>query len=473
MSDQVNTFPLEPTEEQMRAMIEGAARAVIDHVTSLGAAPAVALEGADLLAKTFREPPPEGPGDFDDLLGRAVDALRTSFNTAGPGYLAFIPGGGLFTSALAEWISLSFNRYAALWFPSPALAQMEATTIRWLCDIVGYPESARGILTSGGSTANLSAIVAARHSVLGEDFSDGVIYLSPHTHASVAKGATVAGFPSASLRTVATDDRLRIDVVALQAAIDDDRAAGRRPALVVASAGTTDTGAIDPLESIGALARREGIWLHADGAYGGAFAMTERGGRRLTGLSEADSITLDPHKTMFLPYGTGALLVRDGEHLRASHSPPGPSHYLADLTADDDAINLADYSTELSREARGLRLWLPIMLHGMNAFRDALDEKLDLTDRLHRGLLGIDGVEVPWEPQLTVVAFRVRDSDPARADARTKALMERINGSKRVFVSSTSIGDRFTIRACIVSHRTHADRIDETIQIVRRALEQV
>jgi aromatic-L-amino-acid decarboxylase len=233
--------------------------------------------------------------------------------------------------------------------------------------------------------------------------------------------------------------------------------------MVVASMGTTNTGAIDPITDIVAVAA--GLWVHADAAYGGFFHLTERGRRSLAGIERADSITLDPHKGMFLPYGTGALLVRDGQTLRAAHSEGADTAYLQDLAADAEIPNFTEYSPELSRDFRGLRVWLPIQLHGMRAFREALDEKLDLTERLHQGLKAIPELELPWEPGLTIVPFRLRDGD----NDANRALLERINGSKRIFLSSTMLDGRFTLRACIVSHRTHADRIDEAIEIIARA----
>jgi aromatic-L-amino-acid decarboxylase len=254
-----------------------------------------------------------------------------------------------------------------------------------------------------------------------------------------------------------------MDVGALGAMIAEDRGAGRRPFLVVASAGTTNTGAIDPLGEIADLAAGEGLWLHADAAYGGFFQLTERGRERLAGIERADSITLDPHKGLFLPYGTGSLIVRDGRALRDAHFQTAA--YLQDTSVEGELPNFSEYSPELSRDFRGLRVWFPLKLHGVSAFRAALDEKLDLTSVLHEGLRSIPELEVPWEPEVTVVAFRLRGRD----DDANRRLLDLINASGRVFLSSTILDGRFTLRACIVSHRTHGDRVDECIQTARRA----
>jgi aromatic-L-amino-acid decarboxylase len=352
-----------------------------------------------------------------------------------------------------------------LWSEAPVASQIEYNVVRWLCDLFDFPSESRGVLTSGGSMANFSAIVAARKDRLPEDFLAGTLYVSEHVHASVTKAAMLAGFPVRNVRKVATDPSLRMEVDALGRAIADDRAGGLTPFAVVASAGTTNTGAIDSIDAIADVAGAEGLWLHVDGAYGGFFQLTDRGRERFRGIERADSITLDPHKGMFLPYGTGALVVRDGAKLRDAHHI-GTSAYLQDLAADAHIPNFAEYSAELSRDFRGLRVWFPLKLHGVSAFREALDEKLDLTEHLYESLKAIPELELPWQPELTVVAFRLRDGD----DAANRRLLDAINDSKRVFLSSTVLDDRFTVRACILSHRTHRDRIDECVEIVRGAV---
>jgi len=314
--------------------------------------------------------------------------------------------------------------------------------------------------------ANFSAIVTARRSRLGERFLRGTLYVSDQVHASVAKAAILAGFPLANVREVPTDDSLAMDLDQLRRLLKEDRAAGLTPFCVVGSAGTTNTGRLDPLADLADVAEAEDLWFHVDGAYGGFFQMTDRGRARFAGIERADSITLDPHKGMFLPYGTGCLLVRDRAQLREAHALQAT--YLQDLAPEHDIPNFADYSPELSRDFRGLRVWLPLQLHGAGAFRAALDEKLDLARWLYDELRPVPGFDLPWEPDLTVVAFRVQpgDGDP---EAFNRRLLERINASRRVFLSSTEIRGRFVIRACIVSHRTHRDRIEEAAAIIRAA----
>ena len=457
-------LPLDPAPAEMRAMGESALEYLIGFIHGLDDAPAEATEGAVELARELRGAPPERGGDFEPLFDEARRAIAHTFEYAGPGYLAYIPGGGLYTAALADFLAQGVNRYVGLWQPSPAVVQIEENVTRWLCDVFDYPEGSQGLLLSGGSMANLSAMVTARHAKLGEDFLDGTYYVSEQAHASVTKAATIAGFSKRNLRIVPTDAELRMDPEALRALVGEVRAAGLRPFLVAPSAGTTNTGAIDPLNAIADIAADEGLWMHVDGAYGGFFQLTERGRAAFRGIERSDSVTLDPHKGMFLPYGTGGLVVRDGQELRDAHYEGAA--YLQDLPPTGELPNYSEYSAELSRDWRGLRVWFPLRLHGVAAFREALEEKLDLAGVVAEALEADPNVEVCWRPQLSTVAFRLADDAD---DERQAEFLRRINASKRVFLSSTRIHGRYVLRICIVSHRTHRDRIDDCIEIVAKA----
>jgi aromatic-L-amino-acid decarboxylase len=462
-------FALEPTPDEMRSMGEVVLATVVDWIGGLADAPAENTGDAlQVAAKLEATPPQTGDRDFGGLLDDALEAARHTFEYSGPGYLAYIPGGGLFTSAVAEFLAQGLNRYDGLWQPSPAVVQIEENVTRWMCSLFDLPaETSQGLLTTGGSLANLSAIVTARHDRLGEDFLDGTYYCTDQTHASNTKAGTIAGFSGRNVRLVPTDDQLRMDPEALRRVVREDRAAGHRPFLVIPAAGTTNTGAVDPLADVADVAADEGLWMHVDAAYGGFFRLTDRGRTWLEGIERADSITVDPHKGLFLPYGTGGLVVRDGAALRDAHFEGAA--YLQDLPPAGDLPNYNEISPELSRDNRGFRVWFPLVLHGVSAFRDALDEKLDLTTRLHTALSEVPAIEMGWAPQLTVVPFRLRAGD----EAANRELLARINASKRVFLSSTMIRGEYWIRACIVSHRTHADRIDECAAIVREAATQL
>jgi aromatic-L-amino-acid decarboxylase len=474
----MTTYPLEPGPEQMQELgqaaldwvtrfVEGLARAPSDGRNT--ATPSTGTQSPDpALREALLAEPREDPSEFGVLLALFGAAAAQAIETAGPAYLGYVPGGGLYVSALAEFLARSANRFTGLAATAPELAAMEHGVLRWLCRTFRLPETAGGLITTGGSMATLSAIVAARQDRLGEDFSAGTLYLSARTHHSAAKAARVAGLPAAAVRVVPTTVDLRMDVAAASQMIAADRQAGRRPFLLVANAGSTDTGTIDPLGDLGRLAAREGLWFHVDGAYGGFFQLTRRGRAALSGVEAADSIVLDPHKGLFLPYGTGVLLVRDTAPLRAAHSgdgDDGDGSYLQDLSSDHELPDFSALGPELSRDFRGLRVWLPLRLHGVGAFRAALDEKLDLAAYAHADLARDPRLELPWPPDLSTVAFRLRGGD----DDANLRFLDRINASGHVFSSSTRVGGRVLLRLCILSHRTHLVHVDQALQIIHAA----
>jgi len=454
---------LEPDARELRAQIDAVGGVIVEHLAALVSSPASDVEGAAEIAATFHEPAPETGTELAPLLERLRPAFAKSFNTAGPGYLAFIPGGGIPSAALADFMACATNRFVGVSAAAPALAQIERTTIEWLAAMIGYPADAGGILTSGGSLSNLTAIVCARAARLPEEFLRGTIYCSDETHLSVDKAARIAGFPRSSLRRLPVDARLRLIPAALEAAIEEDRAAGRQPFLVIANAGTTNTGAVDPIPEILAIAARHRLWVHADAAYGGFFRLVAEGRSLLPALEECDSVTLDPHKGLFLPYGTGCLLVRDPEAMRRTHQ--GEAGYLQDVAAGVGLTNFTDLSPELSRDFRGLRIWLPIQLHGLRPFREQLQEKLDLARLAHARLAAEPSLEILDVPQLSIVAFTCRGAS-GDADAAAAELLRRVNARRRVFLSSTRIGGRFILRICVLSFRTHRDRVEEAVESI-------
>jgi aromatic-L-amino-acid/L-tryptophan decarboxylase len=463
----VGTHPLEPDRDVMEAMAAAAVDLVAGFVEGLPDAPAVGVDGAGPLVGPLLRPPADTPEDFGDLLSQFRAAAAQAVETAGPGYLAYVGGGGLYTSALAEFMARGVNRFTSLAAFAPALVAMEEGALRWLCQQFGLPGGSGGLLTTGGSMATLTALVAARVRCLGDDIARGTAYVTAYTHHCLAKAARIAGLRPDQVRVVPTTADLRMDPAAAAAMIAADRAGGLQPFLLVGTAGTTHTGTIDPLGPLADVARDHGLWFHVDGAYGGFFNLTERGRARLAGIERADSLVLDPHKGLFLPHGTGVVLVRDAATLRQAFAAGG--HYLQDVAGDDGLPDYADLGPELTRDYRGLRLWLPLHLHGVAAFRDTLDEKLDLAAFAHRELSAEPALELPWPPDLSIVVFRLC-GDGAEVDRANQELLARINASRRIHISSTRIDGRVTLRLCIISHRTHHDRVAEAVEIVRHAV---
>jgi aromatic-L-amino-acid decarboxylase len=461
---------LELTPDEMRRLVTQAMEHIVAHVESLPRQPAVSIEEGTEAARSFVEPLPEHGQSPAELLALLFErAIPQSFNTAGPGYLAYIPGGGLFHTAVADLITDAVNRYMGLWIAAPALAQIEATVIRWFCDLVGYPASARGILTTGGSLANFSAVVTARRERLPENFLPGTMYVSDQTHHSIQKAALLAGFPPANVRAIPVDAQFRIRVDVLEQRMAEDRKAGFTPFLVVGNAGTTNTGAVDDLLALAEITWHERVWFHVDAAYGGCFLFTTQGRTSLRGIEQADSVTLDPHKGLFLSYGTGSLLVKDGSALKRAHQVTAA--YLPAGDDDPEIVDFANMSPELSREFRGLRVWLPFKMHGVTPFRRNLEEKLELTRWATAELRKIPGIEIVAEPQLSIVAFRLtRPGWGTEALNRLNhELLQRINAYKRVYLSSTLLHGTFVLRICVLSFRTHLDRMQMCLEDIRAA----
>ncbi|MCB9230195.1 MAG: aminotransferase class I/II-fold pyridoxal phosphate-dependent enzyme [Bacteroidia bacterium] len=417
--------------------------------------------------KIFEAEFPENPTPYADLLnliGKEVDT--PGLNPASPGHLAYIPGGGLVHSAFGDFLADIANRYAGIHFASPGAVEMENMLCKWMCNMVGYGEGSGGTLTSGGSIANLAAIVTARDAmgIRSRDIDQSVIYMTAQVHHCVDKAIRIAGLGEAIVRHVPMDERFRMNVEALDAQIKQDKAAGLRPWLVVASTGTTDTGAVDPMDRIADVCEAHHLWLHADAAYGGFFLLCEEGQAVIKGLERTNSVEVDPHKGLFLPYGTGAVLVRDQRKLAASHYYQ--ANYMQDAYRAPAAISPADISPELTRHFRGLRLWIPLKVHGMAPFRAALAEKIWLCRYFYEQIQLIPGMEVGPAPELSVCIYRYRPQN-GDINAFNDALVQSIHNDGRVFLSSTRLNGDIWIRLAVLSFRTHLNTIELALQMLK------
>lgn len=411
----------------------------------------------------------EQPIDFDDILSQFDDhVLSNGINGAHGGHLGYVPGGGLFPSALGDFLAAVTNRYAGVYFASPGAVTMEHGVIDWMGSIFGLPEENRGgTLTSGGSIANLLAVTTARDelSVSSKEYDRLTLYGTWQTHHCVDKAMKIAGLADAKLRRVPMDDEYRMDAQKLDAMITQDKNEGLKPLMVTATAGTTDMGVMDPLDEVSEIARNHDIWYHVDAAYGGFFNLVEDLKAIFKGIEKADSIVVDPHKSLFLPFGTGAFLIRDKQKLFDSQ------HVIADYMQDTvDAryeTSPADLSPELTRHYRGLRVWMPLKLFGLSPFRSGLKEKHLLCRYAWNELNKIKGIETPPEPDLSITFFRyVPQNDDA--DAFNKALINKIQEDGRIFLSSTRIEGVFHIRIAVLHFRTHKEHIDLTIELIKK-----
>ncbi|MFD1613516.1 pyridoxal phosphate-dependent decarboxylase family protein [Gelatiniphilus marinus] len=392
-------------------------------------------------------------------------------NPASGGHMGYIPGGGLYPSALGDFIAAVSNRYAGVYYAAPGAVRLENMLIRWMCRLMDYPQDAIGNLTSGGSIANLMALVTARevHTLKARDFERAVIYLTEQAHHSILKAIRIAGLSEAQLRYIPLDNNLKLSPTHLETAIIEDKNNGLIPFYINASFGTTNTGTIDPLEPIAAIAKKHKVWFHVDAAYGGFFKLVEQLHPKLKGIEQADSITLDPHKTLFLPYGTGAILIKNKTHLlKAYHCL---ADYMQDVVGKEDEISPADISVEQTKHFRGLRVWLPLKLFGLKPFRAALEEKLYLTKYFYNEIKKIEGFEVGPEPELSVAIFRYVPK-AGNANEFNRKLIEAIQNDGRIFLSSTNINDVFWIRIAVVQFRTHLEQIDLLLDIIKKIINE-
>ena len=424
----------------------------------------------DILAR-LAMPAPEEPAGFDEILdGVERDILPHVARLSHPAYMAFIPGEPTWPGALGDLIASALNLDTCWWLGAAGPTALELTVVGWFRDWIGYPQTAGGVLVSGGSAANLTALACARETLIGPMTEDAVLYLSDQTHSSLARGARVLGFRPDQVRVLPTDERMRVRPSALRGAMEADRAAGRRPAVVVANAGTTNSGAVDPLADLARICREQGVWLHVDAAYGGFACLTERGAEALRGIELADSITLDPHKWLYQPIEAGALLVRDGEALRQAFEIT--PDYLKDVEAVAREVNFSDYGIQLTRTCRALKLWMSIRYFGLAAFRQAIDGCFDLVDHARARVEAEPELELVTEPSLGILTFRRRPAGVEDEDdiERINAdLIARCETEGHGFVSSTRLLGRYAVRLCILNHSTSRREVDDALEFFASA----
>jgi len=438
--------------------------------------------------ETFLEDISEGPGytinpeesakineeqltEYGDHATKLVPTLARQMdidgiNPASGFHMGYVPGGGIYASSLADyWVDIT-NRYAGVYFANPGAVKLENKLIRWMCRLVGYPAAAFGNLTSGGSLASLTAIVTAREArkVDYSRLKSYTVYMTSQAHHCLKKAFKIAGLAGMTFRVVNMDDRFRMDVNHLQKLLKEDQFADFKPFMIIGSAGTTDTGAIDPLAEISAVANVYNAWYHIDAAYGGFFMLTEEGSQKMKGIELSDSLVMDPHKSLFLPYGSGVVLVRNVNYMLDAFSET--ANYLQDMDPEKEDISPADVSTELTKPFRGMRMWLPLKLHGLAPFRAALEEKFLLTRYFYTEINKIRGFRTPPLPDLTTVPFWY-ESEGIDSNSFNKELIREIHQDGRIFLSSTTIGDQFVIRMCILVFRTHKREVDIALNIIR------
>jgi aromatic-L-amino-acid decarboxylase len=465
--------PLELEPEQMRQMGYRVVDMLVDYWQQLPHQPIGSRPPREVLETLLAEPIPTTPQPFEQVLQEFQQrVLPHIVHVDHPRYFAFVPAPNNYVGALAEALAAGMNIFVGTWMVGAGATQVERVVVDWLRQLLSMPESAGGLFVSGGSVANLVALTAARQHQLGENFSHGTVYFSDQTHSCVERALRILGFRKEQLRILPADERFRLPLDALETQLARDRAAGWQPFCIVANAGTTNTGAVDPLPELVQLCQREGLWLHVDGAYGAAMILTEEGKQQLQGIGEVDSLAIDPHKGFYQPMAAGCVLVRQFEHLRNTFRILPP--YLQDKEQGLPGIDLCDYGVELSRGFRALKLWMSLKVFGLETFRQAMEHNLHLARYAEAKLREYQHWQIVSSATLGIVAFRYAPPElpDTAADALNRALVDKMMQDGFAMVSSTMLRGRTTLRMCTLNPRATEADVDETIARLNRFASQ-
>jgi len=452
------------TPEEMRALGYRAVDLLVEHHAGARDHPPTGFASRETVKALLEEDIPRASTDPLQVLDRMRrEVFRHMTHVDHPRFFAFVPGPSNFVGAVADALAAGFNIFAGTWIESAGPSQVELTTLRWMAEEFGLPEGSGGLFVSGGSVANLTALAAARHTLLGAPGGTGVIYASDQTHSSVARGARLLGLPEDHYVTLRSDTHFRMDMEALSRRIREDREEGRRPFAVVANAGTTNTGAVDPLTELAVLCREEGLWLHADAAYGGGAVLCPEGRAALKGIDEVDSLALDPHKWLFQPFECGLVLLRQGELLRDTfHILP---EYMKDTQGDEGEVNFCDRGIQLTRSARALKLWMSLQVFGRDGFEAAVARGFHLARVAEAEIRKREEWEVVTPAGMGVVTARCAPPgfSTREVDRFNRALVPALLEEGYAMVVSTELRGRPVLRLCPINPRTTQEDIRETV----------
>lgn len=458
---------LELDEAQMRSYGYRVIDYLVDHFQNQASKQPVALATREEMEKLFREDVPLAPSPADEVLDYVMQyVMPNSSIISHPKAYSFVPGPSNFVSTMADVMATGFNVFSGGWVASPAAAELEIVTLNWLLDLFGFPvESGGGIFTSGGSMANLTALVTARNICCGEDFSKAVIYLSDQAHSSNIKAIRVLGFKKSQFRIIPTDLEYKISLNKLKNAVAKDRLQGFMPFCIIASAGTTNTGTVDPLDALADICKAENLWMHVDGAYGGAAILSDNGRQTLRGIQRADSLTVDPHKWFFQPYEMGCLLVKDHRWLSGTFTEK--PEYLRDVEGNESEINFYDHGIQLTRRFRALNFYMSVKTFGLDAFRQAVQYSIALTQEVEKTLRQSANWEVISPATLAVINFRYNPLgnrlSESQLDELNQSISRQIISSGEAMLVTTVLQGQVVLRMCLINPRTTIKDVSETL----------
>ncbi|MCH2489240.1 MAG: aminotransferase class V-fold PLP-dependent enzyme [Flavobacteriales bacterium] len=450
--------------------------AIVEHFETQSNKLPVALATREEMDHTFLEQAPELGADADEVLEFVLQKVMTKSSIVShPKMYSFVPGPSNYISTMADTLATGFNVFSGGWTASPAAAEIEIVTMNWLLGLFGFPtKKGGGIFTSGGSMANLTAIVTARQVKCGEDFSKAVIYLSDQAHSSNIKAIRIAGFSRKQIRIIPTDSEFKFALNKLKNAIAKDRLKGLQPFCLIATAGTTNTGTVDPLAAMAKICKSEDIWFHIDGAYGAAAVLSEKGKKALKGIEKADSLTVDPHKWFFQPYEIGCLLVRNHKWLKSTFTEK--PEYLRDVEGNPSEINFFDHGIELTRRFRALKFYMSIKTFGLKEFRKAISYNIEIAEATESYLRKSPNWEVTSPATLAVINFRYNpignQLSEKKLDALNQYISKKMVASNESMLVTTVLNKQVVLRMCLINPRTTFQDIKETLEMCEQFAEE-
>lgn len=466
-----NNARLELSKEEMQKYGYEVVDAIVEHYATQAEKLPVASGSREEMDSLFLEEAPEKGSDPSQVLHFVLEKVMTnSANMAHPKSFSFVPGPSNFISVMADALATGYNIFSGGWAASPAAAELEIVTIQWLLKIFGFPKKkGGGIFTSGGSMANLTAVVTARRIKCGDDFSKAIIYLSDQAHSSNIKAIRALGFKKEQIRIIPTDNELKFSVNKLKNCIAKDRLEGLYPFCLIATAGTTNTGTVDPLVELGKICKKEDIWFHIDGAYGGAAILSQKGKQAMKGIEKADSLTVDPHKWFFQPYEMGCLLVRN--HKNLSHTFTEKPEYLRDIEGNTSEINFYDHGIQLTRRFRALKFYMSLKTFGLKEFRDAITYNIDLAEEVETMLRGSKSWEVVYPATLAVINFRYNPINKNYSEKELDSINQYISGkvmaSRKAMLVTTILNGQVVLRMCLINPRTTIEDVTDTFDLCK------
>ena len=460
-------YKLQLSKEEMKQYGYQVIDTIVEHFDTEHSKKPVAYASREEMDSLFKMEAPNEASNYKDVLNFVVQKVLPNSNIVShPKSYSFVPGPSNYVSVMADTLATGFNIFSGGWAASPAAAELEIVTMQWLLKLFKFPvKKGGGIFTSGGSMANLTALVTARRQCCGDDFSKAVIYMSDQAHSSNIKAIRVLGFKKEQVRIIPTDIEFKIAINKLKNAIAKDRLEGFQPFCILASAGTTNTGSIDPLNEIAKICKTEKLWFHIDGAYGGAAVLSKKGSQLLKGIEKADSLTIDPHKWLFQPYEMGCLLVKN--HKWLSQTFTEKPEYLRDIEGNTSEINFYDHGIQLTRRFRALKFYMSMKTFGLDAFKKAVSYSIDLTEEVENHLRKSINWEVISPATLAVINFRYnpigKSYSEKELDAINQEISKRIVASRDALLVTTILQNQVVLRMCLINPRTTIKDVKETL----------